>query len=71
MLWPGRGRDGHRRAFGEEHAVIGDDPHGIAFDVGEAANDARAVEGLEFVEKAAVDQSGDQRGLGRPEVSSP
>src|SRR5712691_1384172 len=45
---------GLQGALGEEHAVVGQDPHGMAHEVGEAGDESRAVEGLELAEAAAV-----------------
>ncbi len=48
-----------QRALGEQHAVVGQDRHRIAPDPREAADQGRAVERLELVEVAAVDDAGD------------
>src|SRR5258708_12474444 len=48
-----------QRRFVEQDAVVADDTDRIAPDAGEAADDGGAVELLEFVELAAVDQPGD------------
>ena len=45
--------------FGEQHAVVGEDRHRHAPDMREAAHQRRAVERLELVELAAVDEPGD------------
>ena len=47
------------RGFREQHAVVGDDAHGITPQSREAGNQRRAVAGLEFLEVAAVDQARD------------
>ena len=47
------------RGFGEQHAVVGDDPDRVAVDAGEAGDQRRAVFGLELRELAAVDDPGD------------
>src|SRR5919202_1435846 len=47
------------RAFGEEDAVVGHDADGKALDAREAADERGAVEGLELVQAAAVDEAGD------------
>jgi hypothetical protein len=39
-----------QRALGEQHAVVSQDRHRIAPDLGKAADEGRAVELLEFVE---------------------
>jgi hypothetical protein len=46
-------------ALREQDAVVGDDAHGHAFDVGKAGDQGGAVAGLELVELGAVDQAGD------------
>ena len=46
-------------ALGEQDAVVGDDPHRIAHDPREAADQRRPVGRLELVEAAAVDDAGD------------
>ena len=46
-------------AFGKEHAVVGQDRHRHAPDVGKAADQRGAVMRLELVKFAAVDQPGD------------
>ena len=48
-----------QRGFGEQDAVVGDDADRIAAEMREAADQRRAVELLEFVELAAVDDAGD------------
>ena len=45
--------------FGKQDAVVGEDADRIAPDVGEAADQRRAVARLELVELAAVDDAGD------------
>src|SRR4051794_36146881 len=47
------------RALAEQHAVVGEDRDRDAPDVGEAADEGRAVKRLELVELAAVDDAGD------------
>src|SRR5207253_6465503 len=47
------------RRLREEHAVVGEDPDRIALDPREAADERLAVERLELVEAAAVDEAGD------------
>src|SRR6202043_1142848 len=47
------------RAFREQNAVIGDDADGIAPDAGESRHQRLAVELLELVELAAVDDARD------------
>ena len=47
------------RAFTEQHAIVGEDGDGQAVDGGEAADQRRAVQRLELVELAAVDQARD------------
>ncbi len=47
------------RRFREQDAVVGDDPDGIAEDMGEAADQRRAVKLLELVELRAVHDAGD------------
>ena len=63
------------RRLGEEDAVVGDDAHREAPDLGEAADQGRAVERLELVEPAAVDDAADhlahvvgRAGVGRHDV---
>ena len=46
-----------QRALGEEHAVVGENPDREALDVAEAADEGLAVERLELVEVAAVDDA--------------
>ena len=48
-----------QRGVVEEHAVVGEDADLVAPDVGEAADQRRAVVGLVLVEAAAVDDAGD------------
>ena len=48
-----------QRAFGEQHAVVGEDRDAIAPDAGEAADQGRAAERFELVEIRAVDDAGD------------
>ncbi len=43
-----------QRRFGEQDAVVGDDPHGDTEEVGEAGDERRAVARLELVEAGAV-----------------
>ncbi len=43
------------RAFGKEHAIIGDDAHRNAIDMGKAGDKRRAVARLELIEIGAVD----------------
>ena len=45
--------------LGEEHAVVREDPDGVALDPREAADERLAVERLELVEAGAVDDPGD------------
>src|SRR6202048_965553 len=47
------------RGFREQHAVVGDDTHGITPQPREAGDQGRAVAGLEFLEVAAVDEARD------------
>ena len=47
------------RALAEEDAVVRDDRDRVALDVGEAADERLAVERLELVEPAPVDEAGD------------
>ncbi|ENN86135.1 hypothetical protein RHSP_33009 [Rhizobium freirei PRF 81] len=47
-----------QRRLREEHAVIGDDANGNAVDMGEAADQRRAVARLEFIEAGAVHHAG-------------
>src|SRR5690606_29032624 len=47
------------RAFGEQDAVVGDDPDRIAVQVGEAAHQGLAVARLELLQLAAVDDARD------------
>ena len=51
------------RGIREQHAVVGDDPDRKALDMGETANERGAVERLEFVELAAVDEARDDLAL--------
>ena len=44
---------------GEQDPVVGDDPDRIALEMGEARHERLAVERLELVEPAAVDEPGD------------
>ena len=44
------------RGLGEQHAVVGDDPDGVAADARETADERRAVQRLELVELGSVDQ---------------
>ena len=59
------------RAFGKQHAVVGDDPYIHSHDLGKARHDAFAEAGLEFIEPAVVDDARDDladvigRGQGR------
>src|SRR5205814_3410247 len=48
-----------QRTLGKQDAVIGEDANGIAADPREAAHQGRAIELLELVELAAVDDAGD------------
>ena len=50
---------GLQRAFREQDAVVGEDADRIAPDPGKAADQGLAVEPLELVELAAVDEAGD------------
>ena len=45
--------------FAEQHAVVGEDAERVAVQVGEAADERRAVLALELVELGAVDEAGD------------
>ena len=45
--------------FGEEHAVVGDDPDRVPVQMSETSHERGAVLGLELVELTAVDQSRD------------
>src|SRR5690606_41535575 len=47
------------RRLREQDAVVADDPHRVAPDAGEAADQCLAVERLELVELAAVDDPRD------------
>ena len=47
------------RRFGEQDAVVGEDADRIAEDVGKARDQGLAVERLELVERAAIDDPGD------------
>ena len=47
------------RRLGEEHAAVGEDPDGVTLDPREAADERVAVERLELVEAAAVDDARD------------
>ena len=47
------------RALGKQHAVVGEDRHREAPDAGEAGDQGRAVERLEFVQVGAVDDARD------------
>ena len=47
------------RRLAEQNAVVGDDAHRVAVDTGEAADQGLAVQGLEFIEVRAVDDTGD------------
>ena len=46
-------------ALGEEDAVVGDDPHRVPLQAGEATDDGGAVAGLELAQPAAVHDAGD------------
>src|SRR3546814_10609699 len=48
-----------QRGFREQDAVVGEDADGIAPEMREAAYKGLAVERLEFLERAAVDQAGE------------
>ena len=52
-----------QRRIREQHAVVGDDADRKAVDMGEAANERGAIERLEFVELAAVDEARDDLAL--------
>ena len=47
------------RGFAEQHTVVGDDAHGVPIQVGKTGHKRCAVFGFEFMELAAVDQTGD------------
>ena len=47
------------RGFGEQNAVVGDDAHGVAVNMGEAAHQLHSEQGLELVEFRTVDDPGD------------
>ena len=47
------------RAFGEQHAIIGEDRHRYAPDMREAANQSGAIERLELMKLAAIDDARD------------
>ena len=47
------------RGFAEQDPVVGQDPHGVALDPGEAGHQRLAVARLELVELAAIDQPRD------------
>src|SRR5690554_6955809 len=49
--------------FREEHAVIGDDPHGKSLYMREAADQRVAPERLELMKCGAIDQPGDHLAL--------
>src|SRR5207249_4517918 len=48
-----------QRRLGEENAVVGDDPDRITPDAGETADQGLAIERLELVQLAAVDDARD------------
>src|SRR5260370_8952391 len=50
---------GFERALGEENAVVGYDANRIAHQTRKATHDSRAIQCLEFVETAAIDQPRD------------
>ena len=54
------------RRLAEQDPVVGDDPDRVALDVGEAGDERLAVERLELVEAAAVDEAGDDLADRRP-----
>src|SRR5260370_3271161 len=50
---------GFERALGEENAVVGNDADRVAHQTRKATHDGRAIQCLEFVETAAIDQPRD------------
>ncbi len=59
-----------QRGFGEQDAVVGDDPDRVTADAREAADQGRPVERLEFVELAGIDETGDHLAhvIGRAQI---
>src|SRR5260370_17849303 len=50
---------GFERGLGEENAVVGNDADRVAHQTRKATHDSRAIQCLEFVETAAIDQPRD------------